>query len=243
MCARFTMRAGAQIIADLFGEEPPFDLPPRYNVAPTQPVVGLVETNQGRAVKELRWGLVPSWADDLSIGSKLINARSESASEKSAFKAAFRYRRCLIAADGFYEWGSMPGPRKEEQLSLGFEEESEPAQTEEGPRMPYLIELDGGDPFAFAGLWEKWRNGDEVVESCTILTTDSNEMIRPLHDRMPVILPKDLFDIWLDPDMNDPDKLLPILKAYPASEMRMFPVSKHVNNPRNEDPECATPWQ
>lgn len=220
MCGRFTLRATPEQLAELFDlpETPP--AVPRYNIAPTQPVFA-VRTNPHIGVREatfFTWGLVPSWADDPSIGSRMINARAETVAEKPSFRAAYKYRRCLIPADGFYEW----------------------QKTQEG-KQPHLIGMADGAPFAFAGLWEHWeRNGSEI-ESCTILTTDANALVSPIHNRMPVILDPADFDEWLSPKIQGGDKLRHLLRPFPEERMKAYPVSTLVNNPRNEDPSCVTP--
>lgn len=197
------------------------ELPPRYNVAPTQPVAA-VRRAAGEARRELvmlRWGLVPFWADDLKIGAKHINARSESAADKPAFRAAFRERRCLIVADGFFEWQKV-GSKKQ----------------------PYLFQMKDGRPFAFAGLWDRWRDPDKNrIESCTILTTKANELVSLLHDRMPVILKPADYERWLDPQVQDLESLQPLLCPFDSEAMSAQPVSKQVNNARNDDPTCIAP--
>jgi putative SOS response-associated peptidase YedK len=221
MCGRFTLTASAQSVQSLF---PLLDLAeelePRYNVAPTQPVLAVRAGAAGQQeLVALRWGLVPAWAADLSGGSRLINARSETAASKPAFRSAFRQRRCLILADGFYEWAPQTGGRKQ----------------------PYYFRLRDGLPFAFAGLWEHWARGGPAVESCALLTTEANDLVRPLHERMPVILPRECFGRWLDPDCKAVPELEALLRPYPAEAMTGYPVSARVNNPRNEGPLCAAP--
>jgi putative SOS response-associated peptidase YedK len=194
---------------------------PRYNIAPTQPVA-TVRTARGSGDREmvfLRWGLVPSWSKDPSIGSRMINARSETVADKPAFRAAFRRRRCLVPADGFYEW-----------------------QKQNGWKQPFYIHLREGRPFAFAGLWEFWKGeGDVIIESCTLLTTEPNDLIRPLHSRMPVILHPQQYDLWLDPGLDAPERLRPLLRPYPFADMEAYPVSRFVNKPQNDDPRCIEP--
>ncbi len=222
MCGRFTLRAPASAVVEHFalsGDVPP--LPPRYNIAPTQavPVVRLDSHAQPPPRRELvglRWGLIPHWAKDPSIGSRMINARAETVAEKSAYKAALRRRRCLLAADGFYEWQKVGGRKQ-----------------------PYYITLHDGGPFAFAGLWECWEGPDHShIESCTLLTTEPNELVRPIHNRMPVLLPPDAYELWLDAGEQDPGRLLPLLRPYPAELMRAHTVSTLVNSPRNDSPDC-----
>jgi putative SOS response-associated peptidase YedK len=168
----------------------------------------------------MRWGLIPSWADDPAIGARMINARAETVAMKPAFRSAFRQRRCLVIADGFYEWRKLPRRKQ-----------------------PHYIRLRDRKPFAFAGLWERWTGSDRVgdaasVLSCTIITTAPNELIAPLHNRMPVILRSKDYGTWLDPDTTQCDVLEPLLCPYPPDEMEAYPVSTHVNNPSNDTPEC-----
>jgi len=194
------------------------DLMPRYNVAPTQQVAA-IRLNPETGTRQLsmfRWGLVPSWADDPKIGYGMINARAESVAMKPAYRSAFKKGRCLVIADGFYEW-KKAGAKKQ----------------------PYLIQLRDNEPFAFAGLAEHWHLGDDTIDSCTIITTEPNELMEGIHDRMPVILPSEDYDLWLDPDFHGQGKLLEMLMPYPAEEMKAFPVSTVVNNPRNESRECV----
>jgi putative SOS response-associated peptidase YedK len=194
------------------------ELFPRYNIAPTQLVAAVREmpTGQGREMVFLRWGLIPSWADDLSIGNRMINARSETAAVKPSFRKAFRSRRCLVVADGFYEW-----------------------QKTGGGKQAYLIGLRDNQPFGLAGLWERWEKGGEPVESCTILTTEANELMRPIHDRMPVIIPKEQYGQWLDPRSQDVEELDKFLVPFPAEGLRAYRVSSVVNNARNDVPQCV----
>jgi putative SOS response-associated peptidase YedK len=184
---------------------------PRFNVAPTQDIPVIRSTEAGRELTWMRWGFIPAWSKDANSGPLLINARAETAAEKSAFRSAFKSRRCLIPADGFFEW-KRAGNKKQ----------------------PYHLRRADDRPFAFAGLWETWQ----AIESCTILTTDANELIKPLHDRMPVILSPNDYADWLNPNANEPDKLL---TAFPASQMSAILVNPIVNNARNEGPECIEP--
>jgi putative SOS response-associated peptidase YedK len=221
MCGRYTLKAPVEDLLDLFHLVEAAALPARYNIAPTQPVpaVRMAADKKGRELAMFRWGLIPGWAKDLAIGNRLINGRSETAAEKPAFRSAFRKRRCLMPADGFYEW-----------------------KKEGGKKQPFYIQLKNGRPFAFAGLWEDWQDEQgKRIQSCTILTTDANDLVRPIHDRMPVILESKDFDKWLDPDIQQPEMLLPILRPYSGQEMTAYPVSTVVNNPRNENPKCIEP--
>lgn len=203
MCGRFSLNLDpAEIAAALPGYELPADLLPRVHIAPTQPVAVIPNTG-ARKVELFRWGLIPTWAADPAIGNRLINARAETLSEKPAFRAAFRRRRCLILADGFYEWHAEPGRRA---------------------KTPYLIQLKTGGLFAFAGLWETWQPPTGApLHSCTIITTVPNALIAPLHDRMPVILPEAVYPLWLEPGELPPARLQPLLAPYPAEELVAYP--------------------
>jgi putative SOS response-associated peptidase YedK len=220
MCGRFTLFSDGAELARLFGCGFELPLEPRYNIAPSQPVpvVRLVEDQPDtRQVALLRWGLVPSWASDPKIGFSCINARSETAASKPAFRAPFRRRRCLIPSDGFFEW-----------------------QKKGKAKQPFLFRMRDGQSFAFAGLWERWTKGDDR-ETCTILTTTANDLVRPLHERMPVILPLAFYDDWLEPHADAPQWLQTALRPYPAEEMEAVPISSWVNNARHEGPECVRP--
>jgi putative SOS response-associated peptidase YedK len=217
MCGRFTVRSNLKKVAEEFDLS---DVPvhePRYNIAPTQDVaVVRFDRHTGtRRLDLLRWGLVPFWADDPKIGNRLINARSESAADKPAFKHSMRAKRCLVVADGFYEW-----------------------RKRNGAKQPYLIRLKDDRPFGFAGLWDRWDKNGDPIESCTILTTDANDLLAPLHDRMPVIIPRSAYGLWLDPAVTDPDMLRPLLVPFPSGEMEAYPVSTVVNSAKNELVEC-----
>jgi len=221
MCGRYSFTQLAETIAEQFQVKEVPSLSPRYNIAPTQPVptVSVSSETTERQFKMLRWGLIPSWAKDTKMGAKLINARAETVREKPAFRAAFKKRRCLVLADGFYEW-----------------------QTQDGSKQPFYFRVEDGKPFAFAGLWERWEKGEgEAIESCTILTTEANELMRTIHHRMPVILhPKD-YEQWLEKEMGNPDILQSFLQPYPSEQMTNYPVSTKVNNPKNDRPECIQP--
>ena len=220
MCGRFTLTANAKKLAESFVDfTPPPENTPRYNIAPSQPVAVVANTGDNK-IDFFVWGLIPSWAKDPKIGNKLINARSETLAEKPSFRTAYRRRRCLILTDGFYEWRKNPDKTK----------------------TPMYIQLESQKPFAFAGLWEQWYSphGDQVL-SCTIITTQPNKFMAQIHNRMPVILPPDAYAQWLDPAEQKPDSLQPLLKPYPAEEMTAYPVSRQVNNPRNDVPDCILP--
>jgi putative SOS response-associated peptidase YedK len=228
MCGRFTLHSNPHDVARQFQLTQLQLFGPRYNIAPTQMVPAVrLNARDERELSFLRWGLVPSWAEDLSIGNRMINARAESVAEKPSFRKAFASRRCLIVADGFYEW-----------------------QAQGKTKQPYYITVDGGGPFAMAGLWESNKkiavindtpNEAGVLETCTIITTHANSLMAPLHQRMPVIVPSDAYDLWLDPGVGDTERLLPLLVPYPAESMHAVPVSQHVNNPRHEDAACIVP--
>jgi len=220
MCGRFTLwlQFGDLVKAfpDLIFPEP---LPPRYNIAPTQDAA--VVPNDGlKQVQLFRWGLLPFWAKDPSIGNRMINARAETAAQKPAYRAAYRRRRCLVLADGFYEWRKEPGSRT---------------------KTPMYIRLMSGEPFAFAGLWEVWRPDDTPLFTYTIITTEPNALVEPIHNRMPVILPREAYDRWLDPTEQRPGSFNDLLVPYPAEEMVAYPVSTYVNSPGNDSPACVAP--
>ncbi len=216
MCGRYTLKTNGSRVASLFElfNEP--ELEARYNIAPTQQIPVVLEESyaDGRTLEMMHWGLIPSWADDPSIGARTINARAETVAEKPSYRSAFKRRRCLVVADGFYEW----------------------KKTADG-KQPYYLRLGSGEPFGFAGLWESWSmEGGEELRSATIITTEPNEVAAEVHNRMPVILPRDLYDAWLDPDNDDRKELLSMLSPYPAGEMETYPVSKRVNRPANDEP-------
>ena len=219
MCGRFTLTTNLGAIAQRFGvarflEE----VGPRYNITPTQTVI-VVNDDGTRHLRQMRWGLIPSWAKDPAIGNRMINARAETVATKPAFRVALRKRRCLIPADGFFEW-TPAGRRKQ----------------------PVYIALKNREPFGFAGLWEAWTSPEgQEITSCTIITTEANEILKPIHDRMPVILNHDAEAVWLDPTIQDSARLLPLLKPYPSEEMETYPVSTKVNSPANDGPECINP--
>ena len=217
MCGRFTLQITKEMIAEIFGISILQDIQPRYNIAPTQQVAIVRTSPDGtKHLDLLKWGLIPSWSKDPSIGSRMINARSETADTKPSFRSAFKNRRCIIPASGFYEWQDVGGKKH-----------------------PLYVKLKGNNLMLFAGLWEHWKSEEgETIESCTILTTTTNELIRPLHDRMPVILDTHDIEPWIDPHTKDPEQLKPLFKPYPTEEMEMYPVSDMVNSPRNDTPDC-----
>jgi putative SOS response-associated peptidase YedK len=216
MCGRFTLTQSPDAIAQAFGIEVP-NFPPRYNIAPSQPV-GVVVPSAGQQKRQFRlmqWGLIPSWAKDASIGSKLINARSETVHEKPSFRSAFKYRRCLIVADGFYEWQKAGNGRKQ----------------------PFYFSMKDRFIFAFAGLWESWQD----IETCTILTTSANELLKPIHERMPVIVKPEDYGVWLDLTVQQADILSPIFEPFPFDKMVATSVSTAVNTPSNDSELCIQP--
>jgi putative SOS response-associated peptidase YedK len=218
MCGRFALTATGDTMAELFQLLKPPDWSPRYNIAPTQPIpVIRKQVGGGRYCSLLRWGLVPSWSREIK-GPPLINARAEGIADKPAFRTALCQRRCLVPADSFYEWRGQ-GRKKQ----------------------AFNIRLRDQKLFAFAGLWDRWHGGDEPLESCTIVTTEANALVQPLHDRMPVILPSQYWDEWLDPDMCDPDRTVSLLQPYPADAMTAIAVGDWVGNVRNDDVRCLEP--
>ncbi len=221
MCGRYTLIRLSELpgLFPWIGGELP-EAPPRYNIAPSQPILAI--TNDGPDRYDfLSWGLVPFWAKDPSVGNRMINARSETIARKPAFKHAFRRRRCLVPADGFYEWKKSPDGKT---------------------KTPMHVRMKSGSPFAFAALWETWRAPDgSELRSCTLLTTSPNGLMSTLHDRMPVIIPQSAMQQWLDPAEQPPEALSPLLVPYPDNEMHASPVSRMVNSPRNDTPDCIAP--
>lgn len=222
MCGRYTLTAPAEVLTEIFDLAESIELHPRYNIAPTQEtaVVGLNHEGK-RSLGLMRWGLIPHWAKDPSIGNRLINARAETVAEKPAFRSSFAKRRCLVPADGFYEW-QKAGSRKQ----------------------PYYLQLAEHRPFAFAGLWARWSPPEgEPVKSFTLLTTTPNEVAAKVHDRMPVILPAEHYELWLDPEVHDREALEAVLGPFPAEGMEAYPVSTLVNSPKNDEPRCIEPLE
>jgi putative SOS response-associated peptidase YedK len=222
MCGRYRLSRRKQLVEEYFGavsDEPEWE--PRYNIAPTQPVVAIRQhpSEPTRNLSLIRWGLVPSWASDPSAGARMINTRSETASIKPGFRDALKLRRCLIPADGFYEWKKTGTTRQ-----------------------PYCFEINEGELFAFAGIWDAWSNPDgKVMETCSILTTTPNAITAAVHDRMPVILDRNDYDLWLDPGMKNVKAVSELLKPYEARGMRGYPVSTRVNAVVNDDEACSAP--
>ena len=216
MCGRFVQYSDPDLYASRFELDALCETRPRYNLAPTQPVLAIRATEAGqRELVALRWGLVPAWSKGPDSRYSMINARAETVKSKPAYRTAFKNRRCLIPAEGFYEWKTGP----------------------EG-KTPFLIHRQDRAPFAMAGLWERWHGEDGAgIESCTILVTDANALVRTIHDRMPVILAREDYGAWLDPANQDADRLLALLKPTPPDQWALHPVSRQVNSPRNDGPE------
>jgi putative SOS response-associated peptidase YedK len=218
MCGRYTLATPAQVVAEHFGLAEVPELAPRFNIAPTQSVATVRRSADAETpvLEFRRWGLIPSWAKDPGIGSRMINARVETAAEKPAFRAAFRRRRCLLPADGFYEW--KPHPKR---------------------RRPHHVQLAEGELFGLAGLFEAWKSPEgETVGSCTVLTTAANAALSALHDRMPIIVEPAHYQRWLDPELKDPGSILSLTRTDVSDRLGFHPVSFRVNNPRNDDPSC-----
>jgi putative SOS response-associated peptidase YedK len=219
MCGRYKLSRRKQLVDEYFDAvSDETEWTPRYNIAPTQPVP-VIRQHPKEPVRKLslmKWGLIPSWAKDPSAAARMINARSETASTLPAFRDALKFRRCLIPADGFYEW-SRTGTTKQ----------------------PYCFEVNEGELFAFAGIWDRWQGGGIAVETCSILTTTANAVTSAVHDRMPVILGADAYELWLDPGINDVVTASEMLKPFDAGLMRCYPVSTRVNNVANDDEECS----
>ena len=221
MCGRYRLTAKERYLAEHFGidDDDIVDWVPRYNIAPTQQVVVIrQDREQPKRISSLmRWGLIPFWSQDISIGNRTINAMSETASEKPAFREAIRMRRCLVPADGFFEWKKLSSKRKQ----------------------PYNIGMLDDSVFAFAGLWDSWRSSSgEMVESCSILTTDANALTREIHERMPAILKPEDYDLWLDPGVTDPERVQGLLRPFDPRLMKKYPLSTTVSNVNNDGPEC-----
>lgn len=218
MCGRYSLKTSPDELIRDFGlsEIPPIEA--RYNIAPAQtlPVIRLSHETGKRECVLMRWGLVPFWADDPKVGYRTINAKAETAAKSPAYRAAFRYRRCLVPADGFFEWKKV-GRFKQ----------------------PMYIHRKDDRPFAFAGLWEHWQRATgEPLDTYTILTGDPNDVVRPIHNRMPVIVNPDAYDRWLDPAFKDPKAVQALLGPYPSTDLIADPISTRINNPRNDDPGC-----
>jgi putative SOS response-associated peptidase YedK len=220
MCGRYTLKADREALAEHFDlPEVPLLLEPRYNIAPTQPVaIVRLDEGGGRSLALLRWGLVPHWSAEPKVSFSNINARAETVAKSPAFRSAYRSRRCLMPADGFYEWAAPPGRAKQ----------------------PHYFRLGDGGPFAFAALWERWDKGDEPIESCALITTTANGLVAPVHGRMPTILEPGDYARWLDPETPSP-ALQALLRPYSVEAMEGYPVSRLVNRPSNDGPRCVEP--
>lgn len=221
MCGRFVTDSNISVIKKLFNiKEVLSDIAPSYNIAPSQNVAVVVKDEVNKLMT-CRWGFIPSWSKDESVGYKLINARAETVAVKPMFTAAFEKHRCLVVADGFYEW------RKEDKV-----------------KTPVYIHLKSGEPFGLAGLYNVWTSPEgKHICTCTIITTDANDLIEPIHNRMPVIIPRDRQELWLDTETGDKTELLSLLKPYPSKELELYDVSTKVNSPKFNSPECIRPWK
>lgn len=208
MCGRFALDTPPKKLTEHFNLSGETDFSPSWNIAPSLRICTITDDTEGsRHLRKMKWGLIPSWAKEATIGNKLANARGETVAEKPSFRSAFKYHRCIIPASGFYEWKS-----------------------EQGVKYPWYISLKSGDPMAFAGLWESWRSTEgEVIESCCIITTDANAIMKPIHDRMPVILDQDQWTTWLSHQEHQKDALIPMIHPHDPESMQAWPVSREVN--------------
>jgi len=220
MCGRFTLTASGEVVAEFFDLAGPPPGTPRYNIAPTQPAP-VIRAEARDRLDWLHWGLIPSWAKDPQIGNRMINARAETVDAKPAFRGAFKHRRCLVVADGFYEWQKQPGQKR---------------------KQPYYVRMRDAAPFAFAGLWEHWEDDEgTAIESCVILTTEPNALMKTIHDRMPVILRPEDYAKWLDPAGKDTARTTSLLVPHSPEPMIAFPVGTLVNSPANDVAACVEP--
>lgn len=222
MCGRYTLTVELNALRRRFAAlaEDSLQTRPRFNIAPTQNIPVIRQGDEGRKISELRWGLIPRWAKEASIGQRMINARSETLTEKPSFRPLLFRHRCLVPADGYYEW----------------------SKTESGKKQPYRIIVGDGELFAFAGLWDRWVSPEGgTVESFTIITTQANDKLSRIHHRMPVILPRSAEELWLDPEVRDPNLLRELLVPYPDEPIHAYPVSTLVNSPRNDTEACIHP--
>jgi putative SOS response-associated peptidase YedK len=221
MCGRFALFSSPSMLARRFGTETTPGMEARYNIAPSQAIPIVRKEGDERRFAMAHWGLIPFWAKDAKIGYSMINARAETVAEKPAFRTAFKQRRCLIPADGFYEWQALPGAKT---------------------KQPWFVSLRNREPMAFAGLWEIWKSPEgRNLESCTIIVTAANDLTQPIHERMPVILAPEDWDTWLAPHQTNPKILKNLLQPYPGEEMTAWRVSMSVNNPKNDSEECTEP--
>jgi putative SOS response-associated peptidase YedK len=218
MCGRFVCSKAPEVYGSFYDVVAPA-IAPNFNVAPTTPVPVIKIENDQRTCVLQRWGLIPSWAKDKKMS--FINARADTLFEKPAFRAAAKRRRCLILADGYFEWKAITAKQKQ----------------------PYYLRPTDGNPIAFAGVWETWKGEGDPVDSCAIITTDANELTRPIHDRMPVILRGADAEVWIDPHVEDPTSLAEILRPFPAEMMTCFAVGPAVGNVKNKGPQCIEPME
>jgi putative SOS response-associated peptidase YedK len=219
MCGRYTLHSSPERIKEHFHLQHSQEIAAHFNIAPSQWIPAVRQGPQGRELIKLRWGLIPSWSKEEKTAYSMINARAETVATKPAFRSAFRSRRCLIPADGFYEW-----------------------KTTAGRKQPYYIRRRDSELFAFAGLWERWEGeGGKYIESSTIIVTVANPLLQSIHDRMPVILKPADYERWLDPKVQEAETLISLLHPYPAEEMELYPVSRKVNSPANDNPDCIAP--
>lgn len=218
MCGRYTLIADEKEIEERFEVNCDEELPRRYNIAPSQDIVIVRAEPEGarRVLTKAQWGLIPKWAKDPGETKRSINARTETLEQCKTFEDPFKYHRCLIPANGFYEWKAEDG----------------------GSKRPYYIRFKDGGLFAFAGLWEQWQGREETIDSAVIITTESNPVVSPIHNRMPVILPADYYQVWLDPENDNTDYLVTLLRPYESEVMTAIAVGPRVNSPRNDDPSC-----
>jgi len=224
MCGRFVMHLAITEVTEEFDV---YDVEwiwePSYNIAPGQNIAGILKKDGNKSLTTLRWGLIPSWAKEEAIGYRMINARAETLTQKPTFSRPFKTQRCIIPANGFYEW------RQEETKKR---------------KTPFYVQLGSGKPMGFAGLYDTWKSQDgKIITSCTIITTTPNEIIAPLHNRMPVIIESNKREMWLDKTIQDPHELMPLLKPYDAHDMEAFEVSDRVNSPKFNSPDCIKPAQ
>jgi putative SOS response-associated peptidase YedK len=223
MCGRFTLTVDPGQLQESFPwAEIPEGIPLRYNIAPSQPA-SVIPNDGLKLVDFYNWGLIPFWAKDPKIGNRLINARAETLAEKPSFRGSFKYKRCLVLTDGFYEWRKEPGTKT---------------------KTPIYLRMKNKKPFAFAGLWDIWNSSDgSEIRTFTIITTEPNQLVEKIHNRMPVILPQVAYSEWLQEGENDPSLLKSLLQPFPAVEMEAYPVSRYVNSPQNDSPECIIPTE
>ena len=220
MCGRFTLHTPASQITEAFHlpDLRDLELKPRYNIAPSQDIPIIRDTDTGREMVMARWGLIPHWSKESKTKYSTINARIESVAEKPTYRTPFKRQRCLIPADGFYEWKQV-----------------------EGKKVPHHIRMKDGNVFAFAGLWDHWEGEGESIDSCTIIVMPANEVMKPIHERMPAIIAPADYDLWLDSRVTDKQEIMQYLNSAPSSQLTAFPVSTRVNSPRNNDERCIQP--